>query len=303
MLNAFSVSEIRDIVNLAPVSEERLALFREDPQLFGPVECSPLCLDTSPLTASVMRKSPWNRAVVQRLTDEATALVATSNRISARFTGDDVVDWEELFKSHLSDISFDIQMARNSILLHAEAQAARYNEKASRNKKQGILQQKFSTRQRICASMTQHLRETETEQGLRFWTDMLLAVDLLSIDGMSDEETVDANEETVKVVKDLHFRHSDLRPFLAYVDATPRRMKRVFNQSGRKPFRKIISDVLTERPPPPNLPSSFYRPQYLESMKKGLVPWVPVDEDTAISIATLTSGLLEVEDGSAFLER
>ncbi|KAK7448102.1 hypothetical protein VKT23_013860 [Stygiomarasmius scandens] len=298
MMSAFSVSEIQDVATLAPVSDERLALFYGDPQKFGP-EYSRLCLDTSPITVSAMRKSQWNRAIARRLSDEAVAFVDSSARLSARFSGDDAVDWEELFNCRLSDIFLDIQSSRGSTLPYLEAQAVRYNEKAFRNKKRV----KFSTRQKVCAIMTQHLRSIGKEQDLRFWTDMLLALDLLTIDGMSDEETDEQDEQTVKVVKDLQFRHSDFRPLLAYVDTAPRRMKKLFVQSGRKPFRRVFSDLISEQTPPPNLPSAFYRPQYLELMKEGLVPWVPIDEDTTVSVAVLMSEFLEVEDGRSFLER
>ncbi|KAK7452215.1 hypothetical protein VKT23_012320 [Stygiomarasmius scandens] len=301
MLSAFSVSAVRDVPTLAPVSNERLALFHGDPQKFCP-EYSQLCLDTSPTTVSAMKKSMWNCAVARRLSDEAVAFVDSSARLSARFSGDDAVDWEELFKCRLSDIFLDIQLSRGSTLPYPEAQAARYNGKVLHNKKRIALRQKFSTHQKVCAVMTQHLQSIGKEQDLRFWTDMLLALDLLTVDGMSDEETDDQDEQTVKVVKELRFRHSDFRPLLAYVDAVPRRMKKLFNQSGRKPFRRVVSDLVAERTPPPNLPSTFYQPRYLELMKKGLVPWVPIDEDTKVSLAMLMSEFLEVEDGRAFLQ-
>ncbi|THV01611.1 hypothetical protein K435DRAFT_654928, partial [Dendrothele bispora CBS 962.96] len=163
--------------------------------------------------------------------------------------------------------------------------------------------QKLSTRQKICAVMTEHLRESGNEQTLRFWTNMLLALDLLTTDGMSDEETFEEGGEVVKVVKDPQFRHPDFRALLAYVDATPRKMKMLFNQSGRKPLRRVVSDLITERIPPAKLPSTFYRPEYLALMMKGLVPWVPLDEGTALSVSGLISELIDIEDGRAFLER
>ncbi|KAK7442547.1 hypothetical protein VKT23_016145 [Stygiomarasmius scandens] len=54
--------------------------------------------------------------------------------------------------------------------------------------------------------------------------------------------------------------------------------------SHLKRFRRVVSSEISQRPPPPNLPSTFYRPEYLDLVRKGLVPWVRIQESPAISI-------------------
>ncbi|THU96440.1 hypothetical protein K435DRAFT_620104, partial [Dendrothele bispora CBS 962.96] len=139
--------------------------------------------------------------------------------------------------------------------------------------------QKFSTRLQICATMTDHLRGTGDEEGLRFWAAALTTIDRLTIDGMSEDETVELDGEKVMVVKDLAFRHPNFNRLFEHIDATRPGMKSLFNQGGRKRIRRVLSKQLMERKPPPGLPSSFYRPEYLNSMKGGLVPWVGINEN------------------------
>ncbi|KAK7434491.1 hypothetical protein VKT23_016641 [Stygiomarasmius scandens] len=132
--------------------------------------------------------------------------------------------------------------------------------------------------------MVGHSQKIDKVEDLDFWTAALTAVNLLQADGMSDEETVYEGEEQVKVIKRMAFRHPDFTSLFCHVDSTPREMKSLFDQRGRKPLRRVFSSETSQRLPPPNLPSTFYQPEYLDLMNKGLIPWVAVQEDLNIPI-------------------
>ncbi|KAK7438098.1 hypothetical protein VKT23_018264 [Stygiomarasmius scandens] len=280
--NAFNVSEIRDIIHLKPVSAERLALFNEDQVTFRPHN-SEICLDTSAITAPAMRDCAWNRAVVEILAGWTDDLIDKTKSLSDRLSGR--VDWAELFRCRFYDVFSDIQAAWELGLPDLRAQiSARYDEKKDRNRRRRQLQQKFTTRQQICSIMLGHSQKIDKAEDVDFWTATLDAVNLLQADGMSDEETVHEGEEQVKVVKRVAFRHPDFTSLFCHVDSTPKGMKSLFDQRGRKPLRRVLSSESSQRLPPPDLPSTFYQPEYLDLMNKGLVPWVAVQENSTIPI-------------------
>ncbi|KAK7434692.1 hypothetical protein VKT23_020056 [Stygiomarasmius scandens] len=230
-----------------------------------------------------MRDGAWNRAVVKILAIWTNDLVDNTKGLSDRLSGS--VDWAELFRCRFYDIFSDIQAARElgSPDLHAQI-TTRYEEKKDRSKRRRQLQRKFTTRQQICSIMRDHAQKIGKVQDVDFWTATLTAVNLLQDDGMSDEEAVYEDEEQVKVVKRVAFRHDDFTSLFRHVDATPREMKSLFNQGGRKPFRRVFSSESSQRSPPPNLPSTFFRPEYLDLMKKGLVSWVAVQGNSTLPI-------------------
>ncbi|THV00405.1 hypothetical protein K435DRAFT_657286, partial [Dendrothele bispora CBS 962.96] len=143
---------------------------------------------------------------------------------------------------------------------------------------------KFTNCQKIASIMSEHSRKIDDRKGFGFWNTTLNTVNILQADGMSDEETDYEAEEQVKVVKQMVFRHPDLTSLFRHVDSTPRTMKSLFDQGGRKRSRRILSDKPSQRLPPPNLPSTFYQPEYLDLMRKGLVPWVAIQENSTIPI-------------------
>ncbi|THV01479.1 hypothetical protein K435DRAFT_655203, partial [Dendrothele bispora CBS 962.96] len=144
--------------------------------------------------------------------------------------------------------------------------------------------QKFQSRREIASTMVEHSQDNGDEEGLSFWKATLDAISMLKSDGMSDEDSDHEGQEKVKVVRDLKFRHTDFKALFQHVDSTPRVMKRLFNQSGKKRLRRVFSSEISDRSPPPNLPSTFYRPEYLDLMKKGILPWVVVQENATVSI-------------------
>ncbi|KAK7459474.1 hypothetical protein VKT23_009457 [Stygiomarasmius scandens] len=280
--DAFNISEIREIASSEPVSNQRLALFNEDQLTFEPHH-SEICLDTTPPTAVAMRDCAWNRAVIKVLANQAEYLISNTKDLSDHLSGR--VDWVELFKSRFYDIFLDIQTARDANLPDLQAQTtAKYEEKKDRNKRRRELRQKFITRQQISSTMRAHFEKAGDDKELGFWTATLTVINNLQADGMSDEETGYEGEEQIKVVKKLPFRHPDLASLLQHVDSTPKMMKKLFDQGGRKRVRRVFSNETSQRSPPPNLPSTFYRQEYLALMRKGLVPWVSIQESPAIPI-------------------
>ncbi|KAK7448413.1 hypothetical protein VKT23_013677 [Stygiomarasmius scandens] len=279
--NAFRVSEIREIASLPPVSKERLALFDEDQMTFGPHR-SEICLDTSPPTAIAMKECAWNNAIVELLVIQADDLVNGSLGLSDRLS--DSVDWEKLFSSRLYDIFLDTQRERSGTPDLPAQTSVRYEDKKDRNKKRRELRQKFMNRQQISSIMARHSESIGNDEALSFWTAALSVVNLLQADGMSDEETAYEGEEQVKVVKQPAFRHPGLASLFRHVDSAPKEMKSLFDQGGRKRLRRVFSSEISQRRPPPNLPITFYRSEYLDLMRKGLVPWVEVQENATISI-------------------
>jgi hypothetical protein len=122
------------------------------------------------------------------------------------------------------------------------------------------------------------------KQGLKFWRDILVALDILTIDGMSDEEDGIDMDEQVRYVKDLDFRHPDFRTLFKKVDKTRTTETTIFTKTGRKSLRRVYVPQTTSRSPPSELPSSFYRPKYLELMMKGKVPNVEMLKNPTLSI-------------------
>lgn len=137
--------------------------------------------------------------------------------------------------------------------------------------------------------MIQHSRRIGDEAALAFWTATLRSLQFLRTDGMSDEETEDQGEEKVRLVKDLHFRDPAFTDLWQYVDNVPITMKSLFTQRGPKRLCRVFTDELTNRSPPKNLPRTFYRPEYLELMKSGRVPYTPTGDDVPIPIPPISS--------------
>lgn len=132
--------------------------------------------------------------------------------------------------------------------------------------------------------MIQHSRSTGNEPGIAFWTATLKSLQSLQVNGMSDEETESQGEEKVRVVKSLNFRNRAFDNLWRYVDEVPTTMKDLFEQNGAKRLRRVFSIEVTERLPPRDLPRTFFWPEYLERMKSGEVPYVPVAAGEDVSI-------------------
>lgn len=113
-------------------------------------------------------------------------------------------------------------------------------------------------------------------KGLKFWYDVLEALDVLGVGCMSNEEEGNEGDEQVRHVKDLDFRHPDFRALFKKVDSTRSRETSIFNKKGRRRIRRVYVSEIVSRQPPSGLPSSYYQPAYLELMEQGDVAKVKV---------------------------
>ncbi|KAJ3717722.1 hypothetical protein C8R42DRAFT_537817, partial [Lentinula raphanica] len=106
-------------------------------------------------------------------------------------------------------------------------------------------------------------REQQDANGISIWSDIMLAISELGIEGTSEEENDDNATPRVRFVKDIDFRHSRFQEVLAFVDGTREREKFVFRNPGRKRLPRQYTGNYTVRMPPSNLPQSFFRPEYV----------------------------------------
>ncbi|KAK7435879.1 hypothetical protein VKT23_019410 [Stygiomarasmius scandens] len=278
LLNAFNVNEIQEIHRLDPVSTEHLVKFEEDPRRYAP-ETGSIRLDTSASTAVAMMDSPWNHAVVQQLASNAVATLAQAQTFLTRFSRDNEVDWESLFRDRLYSIFLEIGRMPH---LSPAAVEHRYKQKKCRTS----LQSKFDARQRICVLKIQYARRQGDKKQLIFWTEALKSIVRLTVDGMSDEESDVIGEEDVKIVKSPEFRHPEFSSLFQYIDGIPHSdpQSNLFRNSGRKRLRRIYSFDTVTRRPPEDLPVSYYRLEYVEQLRRKVGPCVSVAWQSDLSI-------------------
>lgn len=128
--------------------------------------------------------------------------------------------------------------------------------------------------------MVEVCEEKGDAQGAQFWRDVLEAIVVLTVGGMSDEEDGTDGNERVRLVKDMDYRHPDFGELFKHVDNVRIKNTSIFRNVGRKRIRRVYVSEMTSRPPPPNIPSSYYRPEYLDSMTQGEVPKVKLRKCT-----------------------
>ncbi|KAF9021595.1 hypothetical protein BDP27DRAFT_1249841, partial [Rhodocollybia butyracea] len=136
--------------------------------------------------------------------------------------------------------------------------------------------QKAKRRARIAATMIDHCRDENDNDGLQFWEYSLRLTGHLGDGGMSEDEDsfetvrIDCRTEKVrvKVVKDLDFRHTSIAAHYEQVDTTPQHGVEDLIFSGQIQHRieRIRVSDITVRSPPEGLSASVYRPGYLENL-------------------------------------
>ncbi|KAJ4474060.1 hypothetical protein C8J55DRAFT_407751, partial [Lentinula edodes] len=137
--------------------------------------------------------------------------------------------------------------------------------------------QKLERRVQIAAAMIQIAQARGNEQQYACWSDILKSLSRLGIAGMSDDEDVlDTQGKKGIVVYSPGFRHSQFDELFDQVDSTRSLEKHLFTGVGRKRLLRIRGQEQVERSPPANLSQSYYRPDYLEAMRKGLVTQVEI---------------------------
>ncbi|KAK7434700.1 hypothetical protein VKT23_020064 [Stygiomarasmius scandens] len=262
ILHAFGVDAIKDVPKQTPVTAERLALFSQHPDVHGP-KLDSVALDVSAPTASEMRSLPWNKELIRKMALKAFEMSRQPEYATAL---DEDVDWARILDDRLYRVLLEVQLARDSQEpLHGLDE--RYKLKKEKAKLRRCLQEKFDRRQQTCSAMMDFAHKQGDVKDLAFWASLLTCTEVLTVNGMSDEEDgIDAGE-VIKLVSELDFRHPDFHPIFSLIDSTRESEDEIFTSVGRKRMRRIYTGVTnSDRIPPENLPPSYYRPEYLQHM-------------------------------------
>ncbi|KAJ3766488.1 hypothetical protein FB446DRAFT_653726, partial [Lentinula raphanica] len=125
----------------------------------------------------------------------------------------------------------------------------------------------------IASVMITVMQSLNNEAEYLCWSEILYSLDQLGVAGTSDSEDIlDTRGRQGVVVYEPKFRHAWFRTLFHEVDNVPPKLSHLFSKVGRKRLPRVCGNEQVERAPPENLPSSYYRPEYLEKMKKGLTP-------------------------------
>ncbi|THU95285.1 hypothetical protein K435DRAFT_607196, partial [Dendrothele bispora CBS 962.96] len=135
--------------------------------------------------------------------------------------------------------------------------------------------QKFRARSSIASIMINAERERGGEAGVAFWSYVLEALSKLGPKGMSDEEdaTVDVAigelqaKQAVRLVHVLKWRHPDFRRLFEIVDKTPGMEDLIFSQTGKASLPRHRVDTESNRPPPKDLPKTFFKDDFFDGME------------------------------------
>ncbi|KAJ3904222.1 hypothetical protein F5879DRAFT_956149 [Lentinula edodes] len=197
-----------------PVSPIQLARFQSNPNVHGP-NMGAVRLD---LTSST-RRSNWNQAVVELLTEVAKS---TYPGISAK------VHWRRLFTTRINRIVSDATHFRKVGISYEETRRKKVSKLA--------LHRKLHRRFRTACIMLDHYTSLGDEDGIRFWTYILQSSNALPSTGKCDEEIVSDTERKVSFrgVTDSNSRHSASRILFHYVDDIPSMYPDLFYQRGKK---------------------------------------------------------------------
>ncbi|KAF8827858.1 hypothetical protein HHX47_DHR4000941 [Lentinula edodes] len=228
------------------------------------------------LTIQQMRKSHWNNALQEILSEEAERIFLAHK--DGRF-GKSRVNFRALFQARFNKL---YRLIENFRFLPNETpvqRADRITESSERQrvstKSSGLRRWKLDTRLKIATIMVQFCQDGGDESGITFWSYVIDALLVLGDGGMSDEESGDedvvidgvSTKQDVKRVKILWFRHESFAPIFQQVDETPKVELKIFTQQGRLSVKRIRSnDVVDKRDPPKGLPQDIFRPEYLDEL-------------------------------------
>ncbi|KAH7873337.1 uncharacterized protein C8R40DRAFT_1008990, partial [Lentinula edodes] len=128
--------------------------------------------------------------------------------------------------------------------------------------------QTHQRRMQISSVMSDIARRTDDNEEYNCWSDILYSLDVLGVAGTSDTEEVFDTQGQQGIIKyEPGFRHPQFNVLFDTVDKVPQVATHLFRQIGRKRLPRIRGIVPVTRNPPENLPSSYYRIEYLETMK------------------------------------
>ena len=136
------------------------------------------------------------------------------------------------------------------------------------------LEQKKNLRSKIATVMLLVSRNRRDNAAEEFWSYVLVVVDTLGHNGMSDEEEDDEEMEDarggsrilvrkIKILKSS-WRHEYFEELFHYVDMTRLFEQHIFRAHGGKSVERERVDQVSERLPPKNIPRSFFREGYFD---------------------------------------
>ncbi|KAK1221674.1 hypothetical protein PQX77_015504 [Marasmius sp. AFHP31] len=262
------------------VTSERLHMFYEDPDRYGPKLRNTFIDKGADTTREIMALS-WNRCLLVRLSKLASQIVSRS-RDPYRFRfGEVKIKWKRLLRERLYRIVLAEVQSRPVDETETTRQAyVRYlnqHDKVwERCSRTNIRQLKYQLRSRISAIMVVVSRERGDKEAVILWAWVMRAVSNLRADGMSDEENdeeeaQDGQPGVVRKVKVLNWRHPALRELFEIIDKTPGFEELIFTKQGRARIpRRRVEDV-TKREPPKQLYRSFFRKEFLDALPSYVV--------------------------------
>ncbi|KAJ3834889.1 hypothetical protein F5878DRAFT_629415 [Lentinula raphanica] len=214
-----------------------------------------------------MKRSPWNRAVASVLAAKAFQLVADNPEYYGRNKKQS--EWEDIINTRLYRVFLDVAKAKQGTLDYE------YEVQKQQSKKRRLRQYTHERRTKIATLMITVMQDLADEVEYRRWSEILQSLDRLGVAGTSDSEDImDTQGQQGVIVYEPNFRHAWFRTLFHEVDRTPQAAPYLFSKFGRKRLPRISGTERVERAPPANLPSSYYRPEYLEKMRKGLTPTI-----------------------------
>ncbi|KAJ3769390.1 hypothetical protein FB446DRAFT_220815 [Lentinula raphanica] len=224
-------------------------------------------LDTTASMARDMRRSPWNQTVVLVIAAKASQLAATN----PEYYGGDTEHsgWQKLISDRLYKIFLDVEKAKKGTRDHD------HKAQKERSKRRRLRQYTHERRIQIATVMITVMENLGNEEEYICWSEILYSLDQLGVAGTSDSEDIlDTQGQQGVIVYEPNFRHAWFRTLFHELDKLPETAHRLFSNVGRKRLPRICGNERVERPPPANLPSSYFQPEYLDKMKKGLTPTV-----------------------------
>ncbi|TRM59753.1 hypothetical protein BD626DRAFT_539208 [Schizophyllum amplum] len=249
---------------LEPVSEEHLSAFKQDPDTYGP-KVDAFALDTLNLPETKhLAASAWNTELERCLTSAIYDRVESIN-MDGRYGIVDVGLIRKKVHNRMSELYRAIAKARPRADETVQALNKRLNlsHSAYIEHNQAIMARhhKFDRRLRTASLMRAASCEFNRPEATEYWSYVLLVLEALGYDGMSDEES-DTEEVTYSGGLKVHsrcrnvlvvkWRHPQLRDLLVEVDDTPKRANQFFSKL-----------VASPRDPPKKMARALFDPKYL----------------------------------------
>ncbi|KAL0064997.1 hypothetical protein AAF712_007988 [Marasmius tenuissimus] len=261
------------------VSDERLALFNQDPRNNSPQVHNTRLDKRGHTTTEALKASKWNRELVRKLVHLAKHII--DNCPDKDIFGEFEWSLEELtgnMDKRFGRVWNDIiairprnpQEVANPMLI-VERRSDDHAIKKFKSALRSLRQTKYDSRMKIIGTMVQ--RSRGSEQAVQFWKYTSTIIDGLGPDGMSDEEPdlVEAREgedfvDNIPVfnILNLHFRHPSLRALCVYIDATPQREHLEVKTYSKSVRRRV--PTISPRKPGKNHFRAFLDPEWLDTL-------------------------------------